>query len=98
MFIAHYYHFIFNLTNFSPIFLIFFYLEKMIRPSHLLSLLFIQAIQLQVNSTYSCNPQHACMACSATVPDQCDACFNWGSGTLNARQLDASSMPRSCNQ
>jgi|ERR1712232_828559 len=37
----------------------------------------------------SCESGHYCMACSATTANHCDACFNWGTGSVKARALEA---------
>lgn len=49
-----------------------------------LTLCILLAPTLQI----SCNKDIACMACSITTTDKCDACFNWSVGKMGPRVLD----------
>lgn len=43
-----------------------------------------------------CVPENYCMACSLTVTNKCEACFNWGSGKILAKALNTSADPNNC--
>jgi hypothetical protein len=46
--------------------------------------------------TAECRKTQWCMACSETVENKCDACFNWGSGTHLPRALNTAVTPQDC--
>jgi hypothetical protein len=46
--------------------------------------------------TADCAEGQFCMACSATTTDKCDACFNWATGFIQARSLNANVTPNDC--
>jgi len=54
----------------------------------------IVAIALAINysqATVTCAATSYCMSCSSTASTGCLSCFNWGSGSVGARKLSASS-------
>lgn len=46
--------------------------------------------------TAECQKTQWCMACSDTVENKCDACFNWGAGKHHPRGLDTGATPHNC--
>lgn len=38
------------------------------------------------------------MACSLSVNNKCDACFNWPGGTIGTRYLDTATTPNDCQE
>lgn len=45
----------------------------------------------------SCTADNMCMACNSSTANQCDTCFNWGSGSKLARSLNTAVTPTSCS-
>jgi hypothetical protein len=49
----------------------------------------IICLGIDLTNQVSCASENYCMACNATTANHCDACFNWGTGTVLPRALNS---------
>jgi len=69
----------------------------LIKPQMKILLLLIMINLFDKTNQASCTADNMCMSCNTTTNNQCDTCFNWGSGTKVARALNTAVTPTSCS-